>query len=329
MQHFKKILLLYSDKNEFVITLKRALSFTHGTQAELTVLDVLEDVPEETRKLIEAMRNLPGETRNLLNELLPEELLERAEDKRRQDIEQRLQKFNPENVPLRVEVVAEGPLYRTAIRKVLREGYDLVMKTAQGGGATQSALFGSQAMHLLRKCPCPVWLVKGERPRRLLRRRPCQRIIAAVDFNDDDQQLNQQIMTLANAIACLSEGELHVVHAWRLGGAGTLLGLYDTRTLERLSHEVRAVREEKMQALLASFLGSGAKIYSHLLKGEADEVIPSFARVKQAELVVMGSLGRVGLSGLFIGNTAESVLYEVDCSVLAVKPEGFRSPIET
>ena len=31
--------------------------------------------------------------------------------------------------------------------------------------------------------------------------------------------------------------------------------------------------------------------------------------------------------GFFIGNTAESVLQQVNCSVLTVKPEGFVSPV--
>jgi nucleotide-binding universal stress UspA family protein len=49
---------------------------------------------------------------------------------------------------------------------------------------------------------------------------------------------------------------------------------------------------------------------------------------EQIDLIVMGTVGRSGISGLFIGNTAEKVLQKVDCSVLAVKPEGFVSPVK-
>lgn len=41
----------------------------------------------------------------------------------------------------------------------------------------------------------------------------------------------------------------------------------------------------------------------------------------------MGTVCRTGLSGFFIGNTAEKILDEVHCSVLTVKPDGFQSPI--
>lgn len=33
------------------------------------------------------------------------------------------------------------------------------------------------------------------------------------------------------------------------------------------------------------------------------------------------------MTGFFIGNTAETVLAQVDCSVLSVKPEGFVTPV--
>jgi len=42
----------------------------------------------------------------------------------------------------------------------------------------------------------------------------------------------------------------------------------------------------------------------------------------------MGTVCRTGIPGYFIGNTAESILSEVSCSVLTLKPEGFISPVE-
>ena len=54
----------------------------------------------------------------------------------------------------------------------------------------------------------------------------------------------------------------------------------------------------------------------------------SMARQLDADLVVMGTVGRTGIAGLFIGNTAEMVLEQVQCSVLAVKPPGFVSPVQ-
>ena len=56
-------------------------------------------------------------------------------------------------------------------------------------------------------------------------------------------------------------------------------------------------------------------------------MIPEQAMKKRVELVVMGTVCRTGIAGLFIGNTAEKALHQLDCSVLAVKPEGFVTPV--
>jgi hypothetical protein len=42
----------------------------------------------------------------------------------------------------------------------------------------------------------------------------------------------------------------------------------------------------------------------------------------------MGTVCRTGIPGFFIGNTAEKILDEVDCSVLTVKPEAFQTPVK-
>jgi nucleotide-binding universal stress UspA family protein len=48
------------------------------------------------------------------------------------------------------------------------------------------------------------------------------------------------------------------------------------------------------------------------------------AAVQQA----IGTVGRSGVKGMLLGNTAEKVLDTCDCSMLTVKPDGFVSPIE-
>jgi nucleotide-binding universal stress UspA family protein len=65
-----------------------------------------------------------------------------------------------------------------------------------------------------------------------------------------------------------------------------------------------------------------------LVKGEAAASINRVAEQKNSDIIVMGTLGRVGIPGLFIGNTAEEIIQTTKCSVLAVKPTGFISPVE-
>ncbi len=56
-------------------------------------------------------------------------------------------------------------------------------------------------------------------------------------------------------------------------------------------------------------------------------MIAPLAAELQADLVVMGTVARTGISGLIIGNTAETILNQLTCSVLAIKPPGFNTPV--
>ena len=60
----------------------------------------------------------------------------------------------------------------------------------------------------------------------------------------------------------------------------------------------------------------------------AEDVIDNVSHDLDAELVVLGTIGRTGLSAAFIGNTAEHVIDRLNCDVLAIKPDGYRSPLD-
>lgn len=52
--------------------------------------------------------------------------------------------------------------------------------------------------------------------------------------------------------------------------------------------------------------------------GEPAKVISQACATNQAELLLIGTVGRSGLSGFFLGNTAEDVLASVHCEVLCI-----------
>lgn len=65
-----------------------------------------------------------------------------------------------------------------------------------------------------------------------------------------------------------------------------------------------------------------------LIKGRATEVISDAVNQKNIDLIVMATLGNVGIPGLFIGNTAEEVLRKTSVAALTVKPSGFISQVQ-
>ncbi|MFZ0258185.1 MAG: universal stress protein [Gammaproteobacteria bacterium] len=61
-------------------------------------------------------------------------------------------------------------------------------------------------------------------------------------------------------------------------------------------------------------------------KGWPAKEITHYADEQAIELLVMGTMGRMGVPGFFIGNTAEDVLDAVRCVVLIVKQSGSSTP---
>jgi universal stress protein E len=57
---------------------------------------------------------------------------------------------------------------------------------------------------------------------------------------------------------------------------------------------------------------------AHVVRGNASQVIPESANKLHADLVIVGNVGRRGLSGVAIGNTAEKILADIKSDVLVV-----------
>ena len=97
--------------------------------------------------------------------------------------------------------------------------------------------------------------------------------------------------------------------------------------VERYVEDSQAEARKALDDLLARAGSRPGRRSVHLLKGDPADVIAGFAKAGRVDLIVMGTVARTGIGGLLIGNTAETILQRVDCSVLAVKPAGFISPV--
>ncbi len=85
-------------------------------------------------------------------------------------------------------------------------------------------------------------------------------------------------------------------------------------------------RRAKLERLVAD-LGRPGDINVVVRVGRPVAEITAVVRERRPELLVVGTVSRSGPAGLIVGNTAEALLREVACSVLAVKPPDFRSPL--
>lgn len=181
----------------------------------------------------------------------------------------------------------------------------------------------------MRKCPCPVWVLKPAR------RTKSERIMAAVDTTGDSldldrESLNPLILQLASSLARMDGSELHVVQAWSVFAEGYMATPAQTekKTILKLRKETKWQYIGKLSSLIANVDLKGLTVYKHLPRSDSPaRAIVKLARSKKIDLLVMGTVCRTGVAGFFIGNTAEKVLSEVNCSVLTVKPQGFVTPV--
>lgn len=310
MQRFKNILFLADASQGEEAALGRAADLAVANKAKLVLFDAV-DVDEHDSSDREVSSALA-------------ELHEAHLETRRKELEQLGEATRSTRPGLSVAVdTQQGNIARSAIRKVVSDGHDLVIKAPEGGGRL-NMLFGSIDQKLMRKCPCPVWIIKPSG------RTSFQRILAAVDLNPNEpaaELLARKILELSTSLARDDESELHVVHAWRLAAEAKLRGgSINIRTVEKVLSDMEAAHKSGIDALVEKFPYERMKV--HVLKGDAGDVIAQFAEDCDIDLLVIGTVGRTGIPGLFIGNTAEKVLSRVDCSVLTVKPEGFETPIQ-
>ena len=322
MQRFTGVLFVATPDTDDTNAFERALQVAEANQARLTVVDLQQGPATPVARVPGGLS--PERRRAALAEASAERLQQYIDSADgRVDLDTR---------------TLDGVGFVEVIRTVQSGGHDLVVKAAMESGTRRRYLFSSFDMHLLRKCPVPVWLVKqgagGERYRRVL---------APVDVDPDgaaktDPSLNRRILETAAAQALADGAELHVAHAWQPAYEGVLR----SRGIFAEEDEVQRYIESERQAHRAAFDRLAGDMRSwiggeicdwlqpvfHLRQGQAGTVIPELAAELDAGLVVMGTVGRTGIAGLLIGNTAETIVEGIACSVLAVKPPGFRSPIQ-
>lgn len=307
MDHYEK-LLVFTGTEQSENAINRAAALAIENRASLTLMDVIKPIPRAL---------------GLMTDVADPDAMEKmmAEDRKRQLLEI-ASEYSDTAISINV-VVRIGSPATEIIREVLRNGHDLVIKTADGlsgAGRLQSSL----AKSLLRMCPCSLLLL-----------RPCfhgefDQVLAAIDVDATDkahQSLNESILELSLAISRTDNAKLHLVAAWdypmeaplrrRAGDAEV------DAALARHDREVRQVLEELKQSQDVG--DEDAEV--HVQRGSAAAVIQHMVDEVEADLLVMGTVCRTGITGFLIGNTAESVLSNVHCSVLALKPEGFVCPI--
>jgi nucleotide-binding universal stress UspA family protein len=314
MKRFKSILAVLPEDSLAEVAFARAVHLARVNGAALTLVDLVDVAPGELARMLAALSGSGSEIAEDVLAYHRGRLAGFAERARAEGVEVS-------------EAVLQGVSFVEVVRMILREGHDLVIKGATAAPHGRGVLKGLD-MHLLRKCPCPVWMLMGPGDGSF------DRILAAVDADAEADsprgRLDRLVLDLATSMAERDGAEIHVAHAWYLPEEQALRhGRYTSGKqgdVDRLVEHERASAETRLKALMADY-PQVPKAHRHLIKGAPGDVIAEFAEAEEVDLIVMGTVGRTGIAGFIMGNTAETILRAVRCSVIAVKPEGFESPV--
>jgi nucleotide-binding universal stress UspA family protein len=155
------------------------------------------------------------------------------------------------------------------------------------------------------------------------------RILVPVDFSDQSQFALDHAVELSRAF----RAELLVLHVvepvFLPGGGDAFGGGYDTRLVYE---EIERSAREQLARVAAGLANRGVAARTLLHVGTAHEAIIDTARKVRADLIVMSTHGRSGLSHLFMGSVAERVVRSAACPVLTMRdtrPARMRRPART
>ena len=308
---FKKILFLANGANSEDSVLARAVDLAEENGASLTLIDVLN---VEQPLFMTGKRASPIASQ--------EDILV---DGRHTELEQMARAIENAHPSITVAIdIRVGLMALEVLSAVTLGKYDLVIKVASRNMGMGETFSRRSERTLLRGCPCPVWIARGSQ------HKPYRRVLAAVDIDPNKPEAQAQarlIMAIATSIATREESELYVVNAWRVMAEAKLRGRQIfSRDVDRIVQGMKRANRKLLVRLLDDYPYS--KRTAHLVQGYPEKVIPDLASQLEIDLIVIGTVGRSGLTGLILGNTADKILRAVDCSVMAVKTEGVGLPLD-
>ena len=164
----------------------------------------------------------------------------------------------------------------------------------------------------MRDAPCPVLAIRGH-DGKVFDPGAIQRVVAATDFST----AATAGVDAAIAVARDHSAELVVVHAYE--EPPYLEGPYGLAETEagRASETARVALQKRLDELAASV--EGIEVRTVLAEGPASERIVELAAAEAADLVVLATRGLGGIQHLLLGSTAERVIRNAPCPVLAVR----------
>jgi nucleotide-binding universal stress UspA family protein len=142
-------------------------------------------------------------------------------------------------------------------------------------------------------------------------------VLVGIDFTDSSQEA---MATAENLARAAPRAELHLVHVFSVPSVPP-----DPQELFARAHNAfggrLAAAQEKLDKMAAAATHGISRVTGHVRIGSPAPAIIDLASDISADLIVVGSAQRTGVSRLVFGSVAEKVARTAPCPVLIVRPK--------
>jgi universal stress protein E len=197
-------------------------------------------------------------------------------------------------MPIDIKVVWHNRPFEAIIQEILSDKHDLLLKMAHQHDKLEAVIFTPTDWHLLRKCPCPVWMVKDQPWPEGGKALVAVNLASEENYHDAlNEKLVKETLELADQV---NHTEVHLVGAYPVTPINIAIELPDFDP-SIYNDAIRGQHLLAMKALRQKFGIDENR--THVEKGLPEEVIPDLSEHLQAGIVVLGTVGRTGLSAAF------------------------------
>jgi nucleotide-binding universal stress UspA family protein len=204
-------------------------------------------------------------------------------------------------------LTGRGPVIQF-LREVSQAAALLVLGS-RGLGGFAGLLSGSVAVALAAHGHCPVAVVRG----------PAQEPDGPVVVGVDGSPASDAAVAIAFEEVAMSGGELVAVHSWSdaVLPVGPEFGFFADLDWEPLARHAGEVLTER----LAVWRGKYPEVTVRELVSRNRPAQALIEAAPGARLIVVGSRGRGGFTGLILGSVSQAVLHHANCPVLIARPD--------
>lgn len=309
MKKINKILLCVNFTEAMEHVTEKAASLAKIFGAEVKVLHVVEYMPNyyyypyDGNYTVKIRQEIKEKTTHYIDELKKYDVL-------------------VDSAPL----IREGKAYNEILNTCKKENADFIILGASKKTFFDKFILGVTAEKVVRKASVPVWIVHPEDVDK-----PIQNILCAYDFSEYSEKALDVSMHLADSLGA----SLTIVHV--IPNKKTYPGMNSEIHVMSWEHESYSESDifvnqnqsdkvddikEHLKEQIKNVLLENVSTTVVVVEGEPDEEIHKICKDENADVLVMGCMGRGAIASMFLGSTTEKILRHAPCSMLTIHEEG-------